>query len=576
MKVTLPHVRLSEEEQALLAAVEAPGRRRPARQASLLAATGTAAPVDAQCWTERLSNASRDSNGASQLMPQRTLPLPVQQQWPAQFGPESLVRSLTPTLSVEQSSQGSQTLEQALNLAAAAMGGDSLLQRRNSRGMKTAASAALPTVRRARAAAASAGELELPTLSQLSLADGRAAAPGLVPGGEPAAGGAQVAAAAEAAGCLAAGTLPSRRLVIPASQLASSSSLPSPFGGPMSPFAAMAGFSDSEEDEGAAAEGSDAARQAAEEGQLSDGVEEEDQGVDLAMDLASSLPHKPSVESEDALIEATLDAELGPISSADGSCSGPADAPAPGTADGLERLAAQMACLPAMPSAPSAQRQHSLRTLGEFGGVSSMWDLSDLVGGGGAAAAAGGDPPVPLPPQPQLVRQRQERKRVPLVSPAPPQQVAQPAPAVPPPLPQQQAAQQAQQQAQQAAAAALSTQQAPAPPFGWQVQHPPGWPGATFGSPLPSVRNSDAEHAATRPSGPAALEALADLRAQQAQQGAPPPAPPVPVPLLGSPVAPHSMLSGSSGGYSLELGPPHLEVDERTGEVGAYAAGPPC
>lgn len=603
VRVSLPRVQLTEEEQALLAALEAPNRRRPSWQATVMAAAAGAAPaVDYNCGgAERLSGASHASGGP-QLMPQRTLPLPAQQQWPEMPGLAAVTPALAPALSLGHASDSlhmdsSHALEHALNLAAAAaMGGDSLLSRSSgqgsgSRSMSTAASAVLPAVERS--SAASAGTPGWPRSAELSLADGIAAAPQRELGGAQAAAGgrAAAAAAAGAAECpLLPGALASRPLEIRARHLPSAADLPSPFGGPMSPFAAMAGFSDSE-GEDAAAEGAGGGAAplptASAEEQLSDGVGEEDQGVDLPMDLStlgrarSAVPDEPYAEAEDALIEAALDAELGPAGSAG---SGTGGAAAPGPAQRLEQLAAQMARLPPMPARPAAQRQHSLRTLGEFEGVSTMWELSDLVGGGGGGRPA-------RPALQQLVRQRQERTKVALAQPLQPARgAAAPLPPAAPQQGQQQAVQAAPagppppQQAtpkQQPAAAVLPAQQATAA-SPW-AQQATAWPLAA--SPLPSVRGGGADPGAARPSGAAALEALADLQAQQAQQGPPPPAqqqqqlPMLPLPLLGSPAGllgspagPHRLHSGSSGAYSLELGPPHLEVDERTGEVGARCA----
>ncbi|KAL4448958.1 hypothetical protein ABPG77_007675 [Micractinium sp. CCAP 211/92] len=611
--VRLSLSQLSEEERALLAALEAPSsRRRPSRQASVTAAAkGATSSADSDFLMEQLSSASRDSSGP-RLMPQRTLPLPTQQLWPALPGPTAPAPVMPPALSDDSHMEGSQALEHALNLAAAAaMGSDSLLlqpgrQGSGRRGMSTAASATLPPVERLSTASTA---FEGPFSAELSLTDGIAASQGHQ------SGGAQAGAASVAAAAVAAATyqplapLATRPLEIRARPAPAAADLPSPFGGPTSPFAAMAAFSDSEGEEspaeGTTSAGGSAAPMATTsgEGQLSDGVGEEDQGVELPMDLSafsrarSLLSHKPSADAEDALIEAALEAELGPAASTGSSSAAPADdLVAPKTVQTMEQLAAQMASLPPMPERPSAQRQHSLRTLGEFEGVSTMFDLSDLVGGGGTAAAAAAAPPPPTVQQ--VVRQRQERMRVPLVQPLP-QQQEQPAPAAVPPqqpaalqqvvlavpamtaaLPSQPALQQQPQQAERKAAVALPGQRgAPASPWADQAQRMVAWPGSTFGSPLASVRNSNAEPAAARPSGPAALEALADLQAQQAQQaqrtqdGAAPPPPqpqgllPLPLPLLGSPAGPHLLHSDSSGGYSIELGPAHLEVDERTGET---------
>lgn len=251
-------------------------------------------------------------------------------------------------------------------------------------------------------------------------------------------------------------------------------------------------------------------------------AEDEDAGVDEGIALpvlrqtfsfgARKLRTQRSTHSdEEAMIEAALDAELGAAAGAEPAGSGPADA---------------LSELRPMPRAELPQRQHSLASLGQFTGVSTIFDL---------AAAA----PV-------------------------------------------------------AAAAAAEEDGGP---FAAAQRQP------SFGSRLPSVRGSG-QSGSGRQSGAAALEALAGLQAQQGQQPAgrgwsfsgqalTATASPFDVqlavaqqqqlaagasPFLGAqqpvglrrrPPPPHQPQRhlGSSSRVNLEVGPAHLEVDERTGQA---------
>lgn len=392
-----------------------------------------------------------------------------------------------------------------------------------------------------------------------------------------------------------------------ASPFGDSSAMATPFDSAFSPFGGAAAFdapSDDDDDDDEEASG---------EPPEDDEHSDEDEGVHLGLDegvhlglAADSFSFKPrplgrqaTHEAEDALIEAALEAELGlavsggldddagPFAAAARAGSGGFDAgpfaaastaagpigdsfsdggpfaaaaragAAPPSEAGPKRQ--QLAPQPPRP-ALTVQRQHSLRDIGEFGGVTSIVELTGLLSGGGVAGASGA-----------------------AVAPSAPQAV----PAAGP----------AQQQQQR------------------------------FGSPLPSVRGSGDVVAegpgSSRQSGSAALAALGYLHAQQAtqqipadaQQAAAPAGPPalppggasqvwaqqhaafvqqqtaafvqqqqqqqaagfaVPTPFSvsqqqllrqGSPVPQPQVLRRASGSSSFEIGPAHIEVDERTGQV---------
>lgn len=298
-----------------------------------------------------------------------------------------------------------------------------------------------------------------------------------------------------------------------------------------------------------------------------------DEGVTLGAPFSFKLQQQQALqqfrhEAEDALIEDALNQELGPAAGIGGGATD--DAGGGGAAGSAgRRLARLAAALPPL-TRQQAQRAHSLRSLGEFEGISTIYDLNRLVAGTGTTAAAA----KPSAAVAQLAT----------LSPS----LAGPFPAVaalqPPELLGQAALQQhvTVQQEQQV-----------------ELQ---------FGSPLPSVRVSDGP-ASVRQSGAAALEALEHLQTQQGQlapgwqgyggealplqpQGVPrtdaagpfwaqhQAGPPTAAgagatPFLAmqqqlrqSPARAPSPHRHPSSGMSLELGPAHLEVDERTGQVG--------
>lgn len=269
---------------------------------------------------------------------------------------------------------------------------------------------------------------------------------------------------------------------------------------------------------------------------------EEDEGIELPIPKsafsfgrsgARKLGHAHSAVAEDAWIDAAVEDEM---------------SPAAGAAPPVAAAAAEAAAAAALAGAAAAQalpqRQHSLRSLGEFEGVSGLIDLSNRLDGAGSGA-----------PRPPLLARLASQLGV-LQQQQPASHVA---------AKQQQQVEQHQQQQQQ--------------PEQQQERQP------AFGSPLPSVRGSDGVGTPRR-SGSAALEALAELQAAQAARSSASTGPDVAAfPSAGAfaalPAAhpPHhpslpvaqrrrsTSSGGLSGTLSFELGAPHLEVDEKTGEV---------
>ena len=522
----------------------------------------------------------------------------------------------------------------------------------------------------------------VPRAAEPSLADGLPAAERLLEVDEKgwlAAEAAQTAAAAAA-------VADADELASPFGAAAAYAATASPFGAAAalydceaSPFGAAGALPFDDEEEG-------------------EGGEENDEGITLpvakssAPSMALTLEKQLSTqEAEDALIDAAVDDELGlePGAAPDA----PGGDGAQQAAAAAEPAAAQPArgrrqrrpgpadALPPMPREQAA-RQPSLRSLGQFEGVSTIFDLNRMLAGGSMAgdnSAAVLQQLATLKPQPSAAAQWQESAVPGAVAPAADADAAPPAAsAADPEAALAAAAAQAaalaaaapspfQDTAGQrgAAAAATAAQQQQRQQQQWQQQpareRDDGDSQPAFGSPLSSLRGSannagrrsgasdSGTPVAGRRCGSAALEALADLRATQQDAGpagqdwqfggvtlkpapspfaaqaaaaaamaAPPPPqqvamqhaaaqqqavlPPgvragqaVAAPSLGGMMAttPFQEMQGplvrqtsptglpgnqspvgrhlSGAGLSLELGPAHLEVDEKTGQVGCVA-----
>jgi hypothetical protein len=247
------------------------------------------------------------------------------------------------------------------------------------------------------------------------------------------------------------------------------------------------------------------------------------------------------------LIEAALDDELGPEPGAPLAAAGSRQHAAAAAAE--HAAAAQPArgrrqrqgaadVLPPLPLEQAA-RQPSLRSLGEFEGISTIFDLNRMLAGecfAGNSSAAAVEQLATLTPQPPAAAQLQQAAAQAAAAPAAvPATAPAPAPAVDPEAALAAAAAQA---AAQAAAApspfelvAAAAQQQQQPANAAQLEGEESQP--AFGSPLPSLRGSandavrrsgtsDPGAASTsRRCGSAALEALAELRAQQQEDGPP-------------------------------------------------------